>query len=171
MRLPRRRPRPDGAALSRFLHGNADDQTVPFTRPDPGRYQSAPAGPAPPRRTHQAAGRGWIMTVNTDTPGGPMNAGVQAARQFLELEVADYAKQGMLYRIDDAEQVRQRGEALDERSVIAVTVQKAVRHLMGPREPWDPAGWDHGLAWHHPGDTDPPEPWRAAYDRHLGGAA
>jgi hypothetical protein len=99
--------------------------------PDGGIY------PAPPR-THQAAGRGWTMTVDTAVPSGPMDPRVRRARDFIELEVADLKAQGMLYRVDDAEQVRQRGEDLDERSLIALTVAKAARHLMGPREPWDP---------------------------------
>ena len=92
-----------------------------------------------PTRTHQAAGRGWAMTVDTAAPPIPMDARLRAARNFIELEVADLKAQGMLYRIDDAEKVRQRGEDLDERSVIAVTVAKAARHLMGHREPWDPS--------------------------------
>jgi hypothetical protein len=114
-----------------------DGRTYRFTGasgpglPDGGIYPA-------PAQTHQAAGRGWTMTVSTGGPGVPMDARLRAARQFLELEVADLAGQGMLYRIDDAEEARQRGEDPDERSVIAVTVAKAVRHLMGPREPWDP---------------------------------
>ena len=97
-----------------------------------------PAMPPPPPRTHRAAGRGWAMTVDTAAPPIPMDTRLRRARDFIELEVADLAAQGMLYRIDDAEQARQRGEDPDARSVIAVTVAKAARHLMGHREPWDP---------------------------------
>ena len=96
--------------------------------------------PAPAPAPITMAGRQapWVMTINTEAPAIPMDPRLRRARNFIELEVADLAAQGMLYRIDDAEQVRQRGENLDERSVIAVTVAKAARHLMGPREPWDP---------------------------------
>jgi hypothetical protein len=164
MKLPRRRSsRPRGRArlalagdfpdtgeaitdvLDRVRPPGYDGRTYQFTGasgaglPDGGIY------PAPPR-THQAAGRGWVMTVDTAVPSGPMDPRVRRARDFIELEVADLAAQGMLYRIDDAEQVRQRGEELDERSLIALTVAKAARHLMGPREPWDLMGprepWD-----------------------------
>ena len=157
MTLPRRRrhrPRgrarlaltgdfPDtGESVTEVLHHvrppDYDGRTYQFTGASgPG----LPAGgiyPAPPR-VHQAAGRGWAMTVDTAVPAGPMDPRVRRARDFIELEVADLAAQGMLYRIDDAEQARQRGEDPDERSVIAATVAKAARHLMGHREPWDPS--------------------------------
>lgn len=121
--------------------------------PHPGRYLTAPAGPArlpegadePTIRTHTTGGQGWAMIVNEDAPAIPMDARVRKAHLSLQLAAEDLDTQGMLYRIDDAEQARQRGETIDERSVIALIVAKAVRHLMGPREPWNPAGWDHGV--------------------------
>jgi hypothetical protein len=91
-----------------------------------------------PAQDHSVALRGGTMTVYADAPGIPMDTRLRRARDFIELEVADLAALDMLYRIDDAEQARQRGEDPDERSLIAVTVAKAARHLMGPREPWDP---------------------------------
>jgi hypothetical protein len=106
-----------------------------------GQPRYTPPRPAPVvglPRTHSAAGRGWAMIVDTAAPAIPMDTRLRRARQYLELEVADLEAQGMGYRIDDAVQVRQRGEDLDERSVIAAAVTKAARHLMGPREPWDP---------------------------------
>jgi hypothetical protein len=135
----------------RYPHGHftgIGDETT--WHPAPGwaeRRGIAPADAAAMlARTHHAAGQGWVMTVDTDAPAIPMDTRLRRARSFIELEVADLAEQGMLYRIDDAEQVRQRGEELDERSLIALTVAKAARHLMGPREPWDLMGprepWD-----------------------------
>jgi hypothetical protein len=106
------------------------------------------------------------MTVNTDGPGIPWNDRLRAARAFLDLEVADLKAQGMLYRVDDAEQVRERGEELDERSVIAQTVGKAVRHLLGPVEPWKPGPWPQPMPWWVPEDTSGV---RAAYERALNG--
>ena len=101
------------------------------------------------------------------------------AHTHLWLAAADLKAQGMLYRVDDAAQVLERGEELDERSVIAGIVAKATRHLLGPREPWQPGPWPQP-------EADPPSPWnyppsgmrpydpsgvRAAYDRHLGNGA
>ena len=56
----------------------------------------------------------------------------------------------MLYRVDDAAQVLERGETLDERSVIALAVAKATRHLLGPREPWQPGPWPQPEAARRP---------------------
>ena len=169
-RLPRRRPRPDLQALDRFLHGD-DDDTIVITRTDPaGRYVTAPVGPAPRRTRYDRPG--YTMTVNHDAPAIP-NERVRKAHLSLQLAAEDLAAQGMLYRVDDAEQARQRGEELDERSVIALTVAKAVRHLMGPREPWEPAGWDHGVGTQPQAPAGPvvDVPWRDAYERELGGDA
>ena len=98
------------------------------------------------------------------------------AHAYLKLEVDDLAAQGMLYRVDDAAQVLERGEALDERSVIALAVAKATRHLLGPVEKWQPGPWPQP----GPQPQPPPEPvrwWvpedlsgvRAAYDRAFNG--
>ena len=184
MRWPRR-PRQTGYRGALVQQPDPLPDLEPVTEPMPmrtypsvgSRYQAAPVAPQP--GTHQAAGRGWQMTVNTDVPAPHMNPRVRAALTSLQLDAADYAARGMLYRIDDAEQARQRGEEPDGRSVIAQTVAKAARHLMGPRVAWDPSGWDHALTatpppsgqmvdvpW--PDDPDDVHGWLAAYERELG---
>jgi hypothetical protein len=97
-------------------------------------------------------GRGWTMTVNTGGPGIPWNDRLRAARAWLGLKVDWLESEGMGYRIDDAEELRQRGEKLDGRSIIARAGKEGTAHLLGPRpdwltrnsgQPWEPAGgWE-----------------------------
>jgi hypothetical protein len=101
------------------------------------------------------------MTVDTAAPPIPMDTRLRRARGFLDLKVAYLKSRGMGYRIDDAEQVLQRGEELPAGSVMADTHAEAVTHLLGNRGEWAPAGgWDHGWAeglhWY---DPDVREPW------------
>lgn len=184
MRRPRR-PRfsRNGQSLSRLLDDG--DDTVTF--PAPGRYRTAPVGPA---RTHTTSGQGWTMTVDEDAPPVPVDARLRAAHQSMTLKARYLEAEGMGYRIDDAAHLRERGDKVDGRSVIARAGREGAAHLLGPRQdwltrnsgrPWEPAGgWDHGWArglnWYRPedGDTglpcwrpgrqpepapDPPRPW------------
>lgn len=183
MTLPfRRRSRPRGRAqlaltgdfsdtgesvteiLERVRPADYDGTTV-FTGasvaglPDGAVCTSDWPAPAPPR-THSAAGKGWAMTVNTSGPGVPWNARLRAAHTFLKLKWAYLEQRGMGYRVDEADQVMQRGEELPPGSVIAETHREAVTHLIGRAEPWEPeGGWNHGwaagLPWYddrHPDD-------------------
>jgi hypothetical protein len=179
VKLPsRRRSRPRGRArlalagdfpdtgesvtevLQRVRPPDYDGRTYQFTGasgpglPGDGIY-------AAPPRVHQAAGRGWAMTVDTAAPPIPMDTRLRRARGFLDLKVAYLKARGMGYRIDDAEQVLQRGEDLPAGSVMADTHAEAVTHLLGNRGEWEPAGgWDHGWAeglhWY---DPEVREPW------------
>lgn len=181
MRLPRRRSsRPRGRArlaltgdfpdtgesvteiLGRVRPADYDGTTVIFAGasdaglPDGGIYPA----PVPPR-TQSAAGRGWSMIVRTDGPGGPWNERLRAAHTFLRLKWAYLEQRGMGYRIDDAEQVLQRGEELPAGSVMADTHAEAVTHLLGDHGEWEPRGgwnygWAEGLHWY---DPDVREPW------------
>jgi hypothetical protein len=165
MKRPKlRRPRRDGLAdpargLADFLRGG-DDATITM-----GRYRTAPVGPA---RT--IGGRYFNMDVNDDPASAAdhMDDRCRKAHAYLKLEVDDLKAQGMLYRVDDAAQVIERGEELDERSVIAQAVAKATRHLLGSREPWQPEPWPQPVPWQR---YDDPSGVRAAYNRHLGGDA
>ena len=116
MRRPKlRRPQRDTRPRPLSLLRDADDDTV--TIPAYERYQTAPVGPAPPRRI---GGRGWAGAVN-DRPASAadhMDDRCRKAHAYLELEVADLKAQGMLYRVDDAEQVRRAGRG----------TRRAVRH-------------------------------------------
>ena len=65
----------------------------------------------------------------------------------------------MGYRIDEADQVIQRGEELPPGSVIAETHREAITHLVGDTGEWEPqGGWNHGwadgIAWYRPEDGD-----------------
>jgi len=133
-------------------------------------WHPAPAREEPPR-THSAAGHGWAMTVNTEGPGVPMDDRARRARQFLDLKVAYLESEDMGYRIDDAGQIRESGEKLDGRSVIARAGREGSAHLLGPRpdwltrqsdRPWEPAGgwdggWAAGVPWLDP--DDPAAAW------------
>jgi hypothetical protein len=128
-----------------------------------GQPHYAPAPVTAPPRTHQAAYGEWTgtMTVN-DTPASAadhMDARCRAARTFIDLKHAYLEQKGMGYRIDDADQVLQRGEELPPGSVIAETHREAVTHLVGDWGEWAPAGgWNHGwargLPWYRPEDGD-----------------
>jgi hypothetical protein len=157
-------------------------------------WQAAPAGPAPQPRTHQVTGRDFHMTVNKDGGDVPWNDRLRAVCDCITLKVRYLKSQGMGYRIDENEQAMQRGEPAPPGSVMADTLAESVTHLMGYREPWDPTGWDKGIRWYDPQVREPwwdglpptpqqqadpaqpwhhpaPQPWRDAYERHLGGAA
>ena len=180
MSLPRRRrTRPRGAARLALTGdipaaSETDTDAIGWARPDwdgrtyewggasdaglPGGAYPLPAPPAPPR-THSAAGKGWTMTVRTDGPGGPWNARLRAAHTFLKLKWAYLEQRGMGYRIDEADQVIQRGEELPPGSVIAETHREAITHLVGDTGEWEPqGGWNHGwaegIAWYRPEDGD-----------------
>ena len=111
------------------------------------------------------------MTVN-DTPASAadhMDPRCRRTRQFLDLKVAYLKARGMGYRIDDAEQVLQRGEDLGE-SVIADAHAEAVTHLLGDHGVWEPeGGWNHGwaegLPWYRPDDGDDGLPLRRGETR------
>lgn len=177
MKRGTRRSRLGAAGLDEFLRGGSD-QTAPIPRYHPAPVQPAPAGP----RTYHAGGPGWRMIVDQDAPPVSMDDRLKAARDHVILEVAYLEAEDMGYRIDDAEQIRQRGDKLDGRSIIARTARKGAAHLLGPRtdwltrrsgRPWAPAGgWNEdwlpgGLAWYDPDarqaerwwDGPPPEPW------------
>jgi hypothetical protein len=142
----------DGAT---YAFGGASDAGL-----NPGSIYPAPA--APPLRTrHADVGGGWTMTmtVNTDRPASAWNARLRAAYTSLKLKWAYLEQRGMGYRIDEADQVMQRGEELPPGSVIAETHREAVTHLVGDWGEWAPAGgWDHGwaagLPWYRPEDGD-----------------
>jgi hypothetical protein len=115
----------------------------------------------PVQAWRQMSGKGWAMTVNTSGPGVPSNARLRAAHTFLRLKWAYLEQRGMGYRVDEADQVMQRGEELPPGSIIAETHQEAVTHLIGRGEPWEPAGgWNHGwaadLPWYDPDDQAAP---------------
>ncbi len=126
------------------------------------------SAPLPPGRAGllPVTGRGWTMTVNTEGPGVPADQRLRAARAFLSLKVAYLEAEDMGYRIDDATQIRESGEKLDGRSVIARAGREGSAHLLGPRpdwltrqsgRPWAPAGgwdggWAGGVPWLDPGD-------------------
>lgn len=147
--MRRHRPRRDARTRTTLISAAAD--TMPAAR-----YQTAPVGPAP--RTHQGTYGEWTgtMTVN-DAPASAadhIDDRHRKARACIDLKVAYLESEGMGYRIDDAEQTRQKGEKLDGRSVIARAGREAAAHLLGPREdwltrnvdePWEPeGGWNHG---------------------------
>jgi hypothetical protein len=121
------------------------------------RAQPRPAASAV--RTHSAAGNGWTMTVNTSGPGIPWNDRLRAAHTFLKLKWAYLEQRGMGYRVDEADQVVQRGEELPAGSIIGEAHREAVTHLIGDRGEWEPpGGWNHGwagnLPWYRPEDGD-----------------
>jgi hypothetical protein len=123
-----------------------------------GTLYAAPVGASPPR-THSAAGKGWTMTVNTDGPGAPWNPRLHATHTFLKLKWAYLEQRGMGYRVDEADQVMQRGEELPAGSLIAEAHREAVTHLIGDFGEYIPAGgWNHGwaedLPWYRPEDGD-----------------
>jgi hypothetical protein len=179
MNLPRRRrSRPKGRArlalagdfpdtgesvteiLDRVRPADYDGSTVIFGgASDAGLPGGAYPQPAPVPATRQMSGKGWHMTVRTDGPGGTWNPRIRAAHTFLKLKWAYLEQRGMGYRIDEAEQVLERGEDLPAGSVIAETHREAVTHLVGDHGEWTPAGgWNHGwadsLPWYRPDDGD-----------------
>ena len=156
MTLPRRRrSRPKGRArlnLAGDFPDNGETVTEILDRVRPAGYDGRtwqwggandiglmPAPASPPPITMAGRQAPWVMTINTEAPAIPMDTRLRRTRQFLDLKV-DYLKaRGMGYRIDDAEQVLQRGEDLPAGSVIADTHAEAVTHLLGDHGIWEPA--------------------------------
>ena len=196
MKRPKRKLREmaDRTLLLRDRRPPPEPVTQPIRRVDPGLYQTAPAGPTrlPPQtggepaiRTHTAAYGEWTgtMTVNDEPASAAehMDARCQAARAWNDLKAAYLEDEGMGYRLDDAARLRDRGEKLDGRSIIARSAREGAAHLLGPRpdwltrnseEPWEPAGgwvpdmaaaapggWARGLNWYRPEDGDTGLPW------------
>ena len=145
MRLVRRPQRADrlGPRTLSLLR-DPEPRTEPIRRYPPAQpaYHPAPVSTGRPPRTHQAAGRGWHMTVNTDVPGVPVDSRLRAAREFIGLKVAYLESEGMGYRIDENEQVLQRGEEPEPGSIMADALREGVTHLLGPRDPWQPSPWN-----------------------------